>query len=349
MRVCFLGGFSGGGSEKMVSLLANELCQKENYVIHILSTGKKNVFYMNPNIFFYRLSSNTLLGRNKEVYHYIRKNKIEIFITVEAMTGIITILPAMWGGCKHIVWDHANYFQNQGSKYIKSIRQLELYIMDAYILLTKRDINNFKNNFRIKTRLEYIYNIANSQTSHPYDLDSKTIISVGHNRPIKNFTIIPDIAKIVFSKHPDWCWKIYGTPIKDEDEMLLRKISEFGLEDKIFLCGWRDSMEKEYQNAAMYVMTSLQEGLPMVLLEAKANKLPLISFDIETGPDEIIQDGINGFLIEAYNIENMAARINELIEDKELRREFSKKSVINLEYFSEQKIVEEWIELLSDL
>ena len=51
-----------------------------------------------------------------------------------------------------------------------------------------------------------------------------------------------------------------------------------------------------YKKSAIYVLTSLMEGLPMVLLEAKAYRLPIVSFDIETGPDEIVDDGVNGYL-----------------------------------------------------
>ena len=58
----------------------------------------------------------------------------------------------------------------------------------------------------------------------------------------------------------------------------------------------------------MFVMTSQMEGLPMVLLEAKSWGLPLVSFDIMTGPSDIIQDGINGYLIEEGNIDEMAER-----------------------------------------
>lgn len=347
MKVCFLGGFSGGGTEKATFSVANELCQKENIDVHILSTGKyENRFFLEPNIFFYRLSSDSLLGRNKEVYQYIRKNKIDIFITIEALTGVFSIFPTKLLGCKHIVWEHANYFQNQGSRYIQKIRQIELYIVDAYVLLTKRDLKNFTNHFRAKTRLEYIYNIAYKQTVNSYDKNSKAIITVGHHRRIKNFIIIPEIAKIVFSKHSDWCWKIFGTPNKDEDKILLDKISKYGLENQILLCEWCDRMELEYQKAAMYVMTSLQEGLPMVLLEAKANKLPLISFDIETGPDEIIRDGENGFLVKAYDIDAMAFRIIQLIENDGLRETFSDNSILDLENFDKDKIIDKWLELI---
>lgn len=87
----------------------------------------------------------------------------------------------------------------------------------------------------------------------------------------------------------------------------------------------------------------------MVLLEAKAYRLPIVSFDIETGPDEIVDDGVNGYLIEPYNVEEMADRICELIEKPELRKQFSDNAYIGIEKFDKNKIAEKWISVLESL
>ena len=108
-------------------------------------------------------------------------------------------------------------------------------------------------------------------------------------------------------------------------------------------------MEDEYKNAAIYVMTSLQEGLPMVLLEAKSNTLPLISFDIQTGPGEIICDGVNGYLIPAYDIKAMAEKICELIEDEKKRLKFSTNAQLDIEKFSKEVIIKKWEDVINKI
>ena len=180
-------------------------------------------------------------------------------------------------------------------------------------------------------------------------MESKVIISVGHIRKIKNFIVIPDIAKKVFEKHSDWCWKIYGTMKGEEYEKLELKIKQYGLQDKIIFMGRCEDMNVEYQKASMYVLTSLQEGLPMVLLEAKSNKLPLVSFDIETGPSEIIRDGINGYLIPSYDISKMTESICCLIADNELRESFSDNAGLDLEKFSSERIIGQWNDLIKNV
>ena len=93
-------------------------------------------------------------------------------------------------------------------------------------------------------------------------------------------------------------------------------------------------------------MTSKFEGLPMVLLEAKTWGLPLLSFDIMTGPSEIIQNGVNGYLIPAYNMELFRKKIERLITDKELRMSFSNKSQIDMDKFELNNIMNKWYHVL---
>lgn len=348
MNICFIGHFTAGGTESATFLVANGLC--DEHKVFVLNTcNKEPSFELKQKIVFDYLEDGGILTRILALRNYLTVNKIDVLITVESMTGIFSIVAAKMARCKHIVWEHANYYQNQGSRWIQKVRQIELYCVDAYVVLTEKDRKNFLNHFRVKAKLVQIYNVAKPQVDHLYDIGSKIIVSVGHLRKIKNFIVIPDVAKIVFSKHPDWKWKIYGDINGDEYHAIKEKVNAYGLQNQVILCGRCDDMESAYQEASMYVMTSLQEGLPMVLLEAKSSKLPLISFDIETGPSEIIMDGVNGYLVPAYEIEIMAEKICKLIENEEIRKNFSNNSKEGLELFSEKQIFEKWNSLLNSI
>lgn len=93
-------------------------------------------------------------------------------------------------------------------------------------------------------------------------------------------------------------------------------------------------------------LPSYREGLPLVLLEAKANKLPLVSFDCIAGPNEIITDGENGLLIDCYDKEMMARKICDLIESDSLRKRFSDNWLLNVEKFQKEKILKVWLDLI---
>ena len=125
-------------------------------------------------------------------------------------------------------------------------------------------------------------------------------------------------------------------------------IRDFHLEEQMLLVGSVQDMDREYQRAAMYVMTSKMEGLPMVLLEAKSWGLPIISFDIMTGPSDIIRDGINGYLVEPYDIDSMAGKIEKLIVNQDSRVLFSQCSQQDREKFNINCILKKWNEVFEN-
>ena len=99
----------------------------------------------------------------------------------------------------------------------------------------------------------------------------------------------------------------------------------------------------------MYVMPSYREGLPLVLLEAKENHLPIVSFDVMTGPREIVQDGIDGILVPPTDTKALGEAMCRLIENDVLRQSMSDHSWDNLEKFSKGKILEQWEAVIDSL
>ena len=172
-------------------------------------------------------------------------------------------------------------------------------------------------------------------------------MSVGRLCYQKNFGRLIDIAYTVLKNNPDWTWDIYGDG--DEYQELNIKIKRLGLENKIFLKGNVSDIYSKYREYAFIVMTSRYEGFPMTLLEASANALPLISFDIETGPNEIIKNNFNGFLCNPNDDNEMICSISKLIESSELRKIMSKNSHSESYRFSIDRVTEEWIKLFNSM
>lgn len=349
-KICFLGHFTAGGTEKATFMIANELVNY--YDVFLISTHENSPFFkLHKNLKLDYLGGKNLIHKIIKFIKYLKENKVDVVVCVEAMAGLYAVPATKLAGCKLIVWEHANYFQTQNSNKIQFIRQIELRVSDYYLVLTKRDLKNFRQNFKIKCKIDYVYNMINlnSLDDFMYNINSKTILSVGILRDIKNFLIIPEIGKKIFNLHPDWVWKIYGKNVGDYKDKLNALIIKYNLENNIIVCGRTEDMISVYKDASIYVMTSKMEGLPMVLLEAKSFKLPLISFDIETGPDEIIKNKINGYLIKPYDIDKMTSCLCNLIENPRLRIEFSQKSIIDLDKFDSKVIVEKWIQILNSI
>ena len=105
-------------------------------------------------------------------------------------------------------------------------------------------------------------------------------------------------------------------------------------------------MNEKYKDYAMFVMTSRYEGFAMVNIEAHFAKLPIVSFNCNCGPDEIIQDGINGYLVDCFDTNQMAEKINYLIENSDVRIQMSQNTSLDKEKLDMKNIIKEWEKIL---
>ena len=163
----------------------------------------------------------------------------------------------------------------------------------------------------------------------------------------KGYDMLMKVAKKVLPDYPDWQWHLYGTG--DQFEWLQQEVKNCHLESQVILKGNVKDAYQHYPEYALLVLPSYREGLPLVLLEAKACGLPMVSFDVTTGPREIIEDGRDGYLVPTYDLEQMAARIEELIDNLELRIRFSAHTKENLNKFQKEKIYEQWKDLIEGI
>ena len=241
-----------------------------------------------------------------------------------------------------------NIHNDIGSKHTKLVRKISLICSSYYINQTEGDMREFQKQMRTYCKMTYIYNpCVVDETYKRYDIESKVIIAAGNFYYSKGFDLAVEVARKVFLKHPDWMWKFYG------DGELLESIKEqvknYGLEKNVLFCGRTKEIIDEYKKSSMYVMTSRTEGFGLVLTEAKSCNLPTLAFDVDFGPREIIEDGLSGYLIPAFNVELMAEKICDLIEDPTLRLQFSAQAKNNLNKFTKQEFYDRWIRVIEEV
>ena len=224
---------------------------------------------------------------------------------------------------------------------------------DRIIVLTEKEADDYVNGFHVpREKIQVVYNYMDGRlfdVPMPYDDSSKRLITVGRIVWQKGYEYMVDVAKKVFAKHPDWHWDIYGEGEAKYTEKVAALLKKNGLEKWVSLKGVSDQIYDLYKNYGIYVMTSRHEGLPMVLLEAKAKRLPLVSFDIHAGPSDIILDGVNGYLVKPFDVEAMAERIDFLIEHPEVRRAFSARAYDNIDGFRKEAVMKQWVDLINDV
>ena len=345
MKIIFLEGdmSRAGGTERMTAFLANALCSEHKVYIFSLHGCGESFFELEPQVTHIRLPEK---HQRKAIHRFLQKELIDIAVNVDTGMSIFGI-PSAWGTkTKVITWEHSNYFNNWGSRWFPYIRRFAARHSDAMLVLTGQDKRNYETHIPSNVP---VYAIANPVQRHEihYDAASRTILSAGALLPIKGYDRAIEVAKRILPSRPAWKWVICGEgPEREHLECLIR---EAGLEKQVFLPGTLRDMEAQYRSAAMVVMTSHMEGLPMVLLEANSYGLPLVSFDIMTGPRDIIEDGVNGSLIPPDNVGVMAEKICGLIDQPLLRKQFSENAALDMDKFDRKAIVEKWMKLFRSL
>ena len=119
--------------------------------------------------------------------------------------------------------------------------------------------------------------------------------------------------------------------------------------NKCKLLGPTEQIQDEYMKSSLLVMSSRFEGFGMVLIEAMACGLPVVSFDCPCGPKDIIQDHVDGLLVENGNIDKLAETIIWMIQHPEQRKAMAAKAIDNVQRFKIDQIAEQWKSIFDSL
>lgn len=172
----------------------------------------------------------------------------------------------------------------------------------------------------------------------------KNILACGRVNDQKGFDKLIQAFSHINNKFPDWGIDICGR-YEDTDAYYLsltKMIDEYGLQDKVNFLGFHKDVDKIMQAHSIFCLSSKHEGFPNVLTEAMACGMACISFDIVTGPSEIIIDGLDGLIVENQNIKALAEGLLRLISNQELRYSLGLRATEDVKRFKRDIIVDKW-------
>lgn len=289
----------------------------------------------------------------KMYFHIYKKAKIffekldfpgrMVIVSTSALLATMTFLSIKPSGRKliqFIAWEHFSiHITGTFSKLVRKF----FYRYMTVITLTERD----------RLEIEKLFNpkaIVCIPNASPFEIDGshfspehKTILAAGRLAPQKGFDLLVDSFSLISARHQDWKLKIIGDDFGDK--ALLKKMIADKHINNIELKPGTIEIEKDYQSASFFVLSSRFEGLPMVLIEAISFALPVVAFDCPTGPAEIINEN-NGFLVENGNIAELAKKMEILMTNKDLLLAKSKGAEVEAQRFTKTKIDQLWQKVL---
>ena len=362
MRICFfLGGFIGaGGIGRVTSVLSNALAKNEDHEIYTLSYSlpqKPAVYQLDENVrqdfllpTAVGMKNAILQGAVGKLVQYLKQNKIEVLIACGSLFYPLAIMACKQTRTKCICWEHTAPHVVTDHAFQMQSRIFGARRSAANVLITRAAKEEYDSKIAKKGKNLTIYNPIDEkavEAAREYDKNSRKIISVGRLSYQKNYEQLLSVANAVLSKRSDWTWDIYGDG--EQHDQLAEIIKGYGMEDRITLKGQVSDIYDRYGEYSFIVLLSRYEGFPMTLLEASANGLPMVSFDVRTGPNEIIDNGRNGYLL-PFGDENGAANaIDSLMTNEELRVRMALASRQSADQFKLSKITSQWKELFDSL
>ena len=342
------------GLERVLSIKATYLADKLGYEIHIitLNQGDTPLFYefSNKLIYYDITASGNPVAYIRSYIKNLRRKVKEIKPDVISVCddGLKAFfLPYILGKPVPMVYErHVSKnieVQTENISLLKKVKTSFIHSLmnflgrkyDTFVVLTRDNLGEWN--------LPNLAVISNPLSFYPdviSELNNKTVLAVGRQSFQKGYDRLLKSWKIIAEKYPDWKLNIFGKIEKGEPYQKLSE--ELGVHRSVSFHEPVKNIGDQYKASSIYVMSSRFEGFGMVLIEAMAYGVPCISYNCPCGPQEIITEGDDGFLVNNGDVEDFAKKIEKLIIDKSVRLEMGVKARKKASKYLPDEIVPQW-------
>ena len=353
---------SGGGAERVAVNLADGLAnaghritlyvQKEKLATYQPASNVTIKYY--PNV---RLSCLRILWHFKIIWYIcteIRKNKPDVLIGFMWYHTFVAKM-AQWLSGRRIpvIYSEHNALERP---IIEPMSRKESFfkfyfsrICDAYVLLTEAD-RKYGENLGLKN-IVVIPNPLGLSSAVEVPPKKNIVISVGRLNVwrTKGWDVLLASWGNLVTKYLEWELHIVGAGTTEDRQRLMEFAEKYEARERFRIIDHTQDIEKLYQPASVFVLSSRHEGFPLVVLEAMSQGCACVATSFKGRMKDIITDGYDGLLCNPDDVDELSNKLGTLVSNKELRSKLQNNALKSVERFSIKQYITHWETLIGRL
>lgn len=340
----FISKLYGGGAERVASILLNHLSNNNDVTVAVFNNNEKT-YHLNDRIKILDLYKGKIvrpyqLNRIVKCRKTIKKVNPDIIISFLVGLNRFVIVANSFTHKKLILSEQTSIQAKQ--PLWEWLTRHTLYQFATRVVFVSKSDCDYANWLKNKT---FIYNPLSCSIIDKQHQREKTIVAIGSQRRwhVKGFDLLIQAWAKIAKSHPDWKLQFVGT---NDNNYICDLVNAFGLGNQVDFLGWADEIDKVLQTKSIYVLSSRREGFPCSLLEAMSQGCACVAFNCKTGPNEIIADGKSGLLACNGNVDDLAAKLQIMIKNENLRQQLSDCAIEEVKRFDKELIMKQWDELI---
>lgn len=344
-----------GGSERVVSVMTNAWAARGWKVMLVTfdAPGTESYYPIDPRVEqvglglpVERLGTSRAAGR--VVSRMLRLRRAlqnfapDLVISFLTRTNVITVIAAARTGIPVVVSERNNPKLQVFGPVWEFLRRQTYSRAFGLVTMTKGSMDCFPPEMRRRSWV--IQNPVFIPADLKLDRGRKWLTAVGRLHPQKGFDLLLEAFAKIAPTHPDWTLVIWGEG--PERTALEAQRDRLGLANQVRLLGVTERPGRWVETADVFVLSSRYEGWGIVLMEAMAAGLPVVSFDCQFGPSDMVTHGVDGLLVKNGDVQALADALARLFDDDELRMRLAAAAMRSSERFSQNRIMAEWDEVV---
>lgn len=343
----FIHGLYGGGAEHVASILLNHFCEKHDTYVAVTSFEAPHYpldsrIHIIDNRTKSRIPGNSRIPLFLKMARTIREINPDIIISFLARTNNNALFANLFLRRRIIVSERIALAQKIPFRQ-RIFRRLLYRTANRIVFVVANDCKKFG----MTKKSSVIYNPAMLVPYSDYNNRQRTIVTVSANSRwhIKGIDLLIKAWGKIAKQNPEWTMEIYGRLYEGLNQRELCPITH----SRAKWMGWRDDMSEVLKTKSIFALMSRYEACPNSLIEAMSQGCACIVSDCEGGLKEIISDGVDGLIAKSENVDDIAQKLQNLIDDDNLRRKLSAGAIQKMTQFDKNVFFAKWDNLIEEV